>query len=74
MLARNFQGRTRRRLLKFYLRNRAPKHWLGDAMRARRMRNRVRKRTATLRAFRHNAYTGAARLTSGLLSRRAGRV
>ena len=56
----NFKGWARRRLLKLYLRNRAPKHWLGDAMRARRMRNRIRKRTARLRALRPNALVGTA--------------
>lgn len=74
MLSRNFKGRAQRRMLKFYLRKRAPKHWLGDALRAYRTRKRIRKRTARLRAFRHNAYAGVTRLRSGLLNRRAGRA
>ena len=74
MLSRNFKGRAQRRLLKFYLRKRKPKHWLGDALRAYRMRNRIRKRTARLRALRRNTLAGAASLRTGLLNRRAGRA
>lgn len=74
MLSRKFKGRAQRRLLKFYLHNRAPKHWLGDALRAYRTRKRIRKRTARLRALRRNAYAGASRLRAGLLNRRAGKA
>ena len=74
MLSRKFKGRAQRRLLGFYLRNRKPKHWLGDARRAYRTRKRIRKRTARLRALRRNAYAGVASLKSGLLNRRAGKA
>jgi hypothetical protein len=74
MLSRNFKGRAQRRLLKLYLHNRAPKHWLGDAVRAYRIRKRIRKRTARLHTLRRNAFAGVSRLRSGLLHRRAGRA
>ena len=77
MKSPNFKRWASRRLLKLYLHNREPKHWLGDAVRAYRIRKRFRKRTARLRAFRRNAMVGAAgaaSLTYGWLNRRAGKV
>ena len=74
MKSRNFKSRAQRRLLKFYLRKRKPKHWLGDALRAYRTRRRIRKGTARLRALRRNAFAGVAGLRTGLLNRRAGRA
>lgn len=74
MKTAHFKRRASRRLLKFYLHNREPKHWLGDAMRAYRIRRRFRKRTARLRTLRRNAMVGAANLRAGWLNRRAGRA
>jgi hypothetical protein len=74
MKTAHFKRWANRRLLKLYLHNRAPKHWLGDAMQAYRIRKRIRKRTARLRAFRRNAMEGATSLRNGLLHRRAGRA
>lgn len=60
MKTAHFKRWAGRRLLRLYLRNRAPKHWLGDAMRARRVRNRIRRRTARMRSLRRNAMVSAA--------------
>jgi hypothetical protein len=65
MKSPNIKRWAGRRLLKLYLHNREPKHWMGDALRAYRVRNRIRKRAARLRSLRRNVMVGAAGAARG---------